>query len=164
MGVYVWRQLSMNSPKRSDRTPTAKRDEPRPWIDQRNSAFCTVCLCASREPEREGRLHRNGESPGHVVVVRSPNRYGIPPALELLDRPLFGSLISGPVRLLGVSVVELWLPNTILQRTEGHSSKLVAVALRGDLGRAGNLRGEAIVIEVRHDDCTIPVCFQIHVA
>jgi hypothetical protein len=28
----------MNSPKRSDRTPTVKRDDPRPSIDQRNSA------------------------------------------------------------------------------------------------------------------------------
>jgi hypothetical protein len=36
---FEWRQLSMNSPKRSDRTPTVKRDEPRPSIDQRNSAI-----------------------------------------------------------------------------------------------------------------------------
>jgi hypothetical protein len=35
---FDWRQLSMNSSKRSDRTPTVKRDKPRPLIDQRNSA------------------------------------------------------------------------------------------------------------------------------
>jgi hypothetical protein len=35
---YVWRQPSMDSPQRSDRTPTFKRVEPRPSIDQRNSA------------------------------------------------------------------------------------------------------------------------------
>jgi hypothetical protein len=29
----------MNSPKRSERTPTVKRDEPRPSIDQRNSFY-----------------------------------------------------------------------------------------------------------------------------
>jgi hypothetical protein len=34
-----WRQLSMNSLKRSDRTPTITRDEARPSIDKRNSAI-----------------------------------------------------------------------------------------------------------------------------
>jgi hypothetical protein len=45
---FGWRQHSMNSPKRSDRTPTVKRVEPRPpSIDQRNSAF--EMMLAGRE-------------------------------------------------------------------------------------------------------------------
>jgi hypothetical protein len=51
---YVSRPLSMNSPQRSERTPDVKRDEPRPSIDQRNSAEQVPCRLGGPRPGRVG--------------------------------------------------------------------------------------------------------------